>query len=191
MQLRNAADRYGAVAQTLHWLIAVLIVVQYTLAQLAEAAGEEKAVHPAAALHQLALLTRHKSIGLTIFALALLRLLWRVMSPPPALPSAMPRWQVVAAKGTHFAFYALLFLMPLSGLVLSSAGNHPVSYFGLFSIPNVVAPSETLKDVMKQWHEMLFDALVALAVVHIAAALKHHFFDRDDVLKRMLPGRAR
>jgi len=186
--ISNAPTRYGSVARSLHWLIAALIVVQYVLAQLAEAAGDERAVHPAAALQQLAWLARHKSVGLTIFALTLVRLAWRWYAPPPPLPETMPRWQVIGAKLTHFAFYALLLLLPISGLVMSAAANFPVSYFGWFTIPNVVAPDEALKKVMERRHELLFDALVVLAVIHIAAALKHHFIDRDDVLRRMLSG---
>jgi len=188
MQLKNTSNRYGGVAQILHWLIVALIITQWVLAQLAEAAGHDKAAHPAAALHQLALLARHKSVGLTIFALAIVRLVWRFVSPPPPMPNTMPRWQVMAAKLTHFAFYALLLLLPISGLVMSAASNYPVSYFGWFTIPNIVAPDEALKDIMKERHEMLFDILMVVAVVHVIAALKHHFVDRDGVLRRMLPG---
>ena len=188
MQLKNTSNRYGGVAQTLHWLIVALIITQWVLAQLAEAAGHDKAAHPAAALHQLALLARHKSVGLTIFALAIVRLVWRFVSPPPPMPNTMPRWQVKAAQLTHFAFYALLLLLPISGLVMSAASNYPVSYFGWFTIPNIVAPDEALKDIMKERHEMLFDILMVVAVVHVIAALKHHFVDRDGVLRRMLPG---
>lgn len=191
MQLTNTPNRYGGVTQLLHWLIVVLIIAQWTLAELAHEAGHDKAAHPAEALHQLALLARHKSIGLTIFALALVRLVWRFLSPPPPFPPAMPRWQVIGAKLTHFAFYALLLLLPISGLVMSAASNYPVSYFGWFTIPNVVAPDEALKDIMKERHEMLFDILMAFAVVHVIAALKHQFVDRDNVLRRMLPGAPR
>ncbi|HET6470348.1 MAG TPA: cytochrome b [Pseudomonadales bacterium] len=191
MRLRNSGAGYGAVTQALHWVIAALIVVQWVLAELAEAAHHAKATHPAAALQELALLARHKSIGLTIFALAVVRLVWRFASPPPPLPATMPRWQVRGAKLTHFAFYALLFLLPISGLVMSAAANFPVSYFGLFTIPNVVAPDESLVHVMKERHELLFNALVALAALHVAAALKHQFIDRDDVLRKMLPWRTR
>jgi len=187
LQMKNTAVRYGGVTQALHWLIVALIVVQFVLAQLAEAAGEQRAAHPAAALTQLAWLARHKSVGLTIFMLTLLRLAWRVYSPPPPLPVAMPRWQVVAARSTHFAFYAVLLLLPVSGVVMSAAANFPVSYFGWFTLPNVVAPDETLKDVMQECHELLFGVLVVLAGLHVGAALKHHFVDRDDVLRRMLP----
>jgi cytochrome b561 len=187
MDFKNTTARYGVISQTLHWLIVALIVTQYVLAKLAEAAGHDKATHPVAALHQLALLARHKSVGLTIFALAVLRLLWRWYSGPPPFPAMMPRWQVIFARLTHYAFYALLFLLPMSGLVMSAASNYPVSYFGLFTIPNVVAPDETLKDIMKERHEMLFDILMIVTSVHIVAALKHQFVDRDDVLRRMLP----
>lgn len=187
MDLKNTATRYGAISQAVHWLIVALIIVQYVLAELAEDAGHQRTAHPAAALQQLALLARHKSVGLTIFALAVLRLLWRWYSRPPPFPAAMPRWQVNAARLTHYAFYALLLLLPMSGVVMSAASNYPVSYFGLFTIPNVVAPDEALKEIMEERHEMLFNILVTVAIVHVAAALKHHFVDRDDVLRRMLP----
>jgi cytochrome b561 len=187
MQLVNTDSRYGSVTKILHWLIVALIIVQYVLAQMAEAAEHARAAHPAAALEQLALLARHKSVGLTIFALALVRLAWRFMSPPPPLPANMPHWQVTAARLTHYAFYVVLFAMPISGLVMSAAANYPVAYFGLFTLPNLVAPDDGLKELMKEVHETLFDVLVALAVVHIGAALKHEFFDHDGVLRRMLP----
>jgi len=187
MEIKNTPTRYGVISQALHWVIVALIITQYVLAKLAESAGHDKAAHPAAALQQLALLARHKSVGLTIFVLALLRLLWRWYSRPPPFPATMPRWQAIFAKLTHYAFYVLLLLLPMSGLVMSAASNYPVSYFGLFTIPNVVAPDETLKEIMKERHEMLFDILVIVAVMHVAAAFKHHFVDRDDVMRRMLP----
>ena len=187
MPVRNSAARFGIVAQSLHWLIAALIVVQYVLISYAEAAEEARKTHPLAALEQLAWLARHKSVGLTIFALAVVRLGWRFFSSPPPWPPAMPRWQVLFARATHYAFYALLFAMPLSGWLMSSAGNHPVSYFNLFQLPDLVAPSKPLEHFLKEFHELAFDTLFALAIVHIVAALKHHFIDRDDVLKRMLP----
>ena len=187
MQLANTESRYGGVAKSLHWVIVVLIIVQYVLSQMAEAAEHARAAHPAAALEQLAILARHKSVGLTIFALALVRLLWRFVSPPPPLPANMPRWQVIGARLTHFGFYVVLFAMPISGLVMSAAANYPVSYFGLFTLPNLVAPDDGLKDLMKDVHETLFDVLLVLAVVHVVAAVKHEFFDHDGVLRRMLP----
>ena len=188
MQMANTESRYGSVAQALHWVIVLLIIAQYVLAQMADAAEHARATHPAAALEQLALLARHKSVGLTIFALAVVRLIWRFVSPPPPFPSSMPHWQAVAARLTHFAFYVVLFAMPISGLVMSAAANYPVSYFGLFTLPNLVAPDKGLEHLMKEVHETLFYILVTLATLHIAAALKHEFFDHDGVLRRMLPG---
>ena len=191
MQLTNTQFRYGGVTQMLHWSIVLLIVAQYVLAELAEEAGADKAAHPAAALAQFALLARHKSVGLTIFGLAILRFVWRWISPPPGFPIAMPRWQIIAAKLTHYGFYGVLFAMPISGLVMSAAANYPVSYFGWFTMPNLVAPNDSLKELMEEVHETLFGVLVVLASLHIVAALKHQFVDRDDVLRRMLPWTSR
>jgi len=191
MGLKNAEQRYGVVGQTLHWVIALLILAQWYLAELAEEAESEKATHPIAALHQLALLARHKEIGLTILFLALLRLAWRWYSPPPRMPVSMARWQVNAATWTHYLFYVLLFAMPLSGLTISVTSKYSMSYFGLFTIPNFLAGNRELNETMEEVHEVLFDTLVVLAVIHVLAALKHQFIDRDDVLRRMLPWTAR
>jgi cytochrome b561 len=187
MRLTNTQSSYGGVAKLLHWLIVGLIIVQWFLAEWAHEAGHGRAVNPAAAIEQLALLARHKSVGLTIFALALIRLIWRWVSPPPALPPAMPRWQVLASRLIHYAFYVVLFAMPISGLVMSAAANYPVAYFGLFKLPNLVAPDEALEERMEELHEAMFYVLVVLAGLHVVAALKHHFVDHDDVLRRMMP----
>jgi cytochrome b561 len=187
MSLKNTEYRFGIVAQALHWLIAALIVVQYVLIRYAHAAEAARKTHPIAALEQLAWLARHKSFGITVFALTIVRLAWRLVSPPPAWPRAMPRWQVIFARATHYAFYALLFALPLSGWLMSSAGNHPVSWFNLVQLPDLVAPSKPLEQFLHEFHEYAFDSLFAIAILHVAAALKHRFVDRDGVLQRMLP----
>jgi len=187
MSAKNSATRFGFVAQALHWIIAAMIVAQYVLISYAHAAEQARKTHPLAALEQLVWLARHKSVGLTIFALAVVRIGWRLFSAPPAWPPSMPRWQVLAARATHWAFYALLLALPLSGWLMSSAGNHPVSWFNLFQLPDLVAPSKPLEHFLHEFHELAFDALFAIAIVHVVAALKHHFVDRDDVLRRMLP----
>jgi len=187
MALLNSDRRFGAVAQTLHWVIAGLIILQYVLVELAEEAEHARKTNPAAAMEQLALMARHKSFGITILALALLRLLWRWRSPPPAFPVAMPHWQIWVARALHYAFYALLILLPVTGWLMSSAANRPVSWFGLFTLPDLVAPDKSLRHTLGEVHETAFSTLFVLAVVHVAAALKHHWFDRDDVLRRMLP----
>jgi len=171
--------RYGAVAQAFHWVIAALIVIQFVLANLADdlPAGARK----------LELLARHKSFGMTVFMLAILRLLWRLKNPPPALPSAMTPRERLVVRGTHIAFYVLLFAMPLTGWMMSSAKNYSVSWFGLFTWPNLIGKSHSAFKLLQATHEALSDVLIAIAVLHILAALKHHFWDKDDVLRRMLP----
>jgi cytochrome b561 len=182
MPARNTAVRYGFVAQGLHWIIAGLVVVQVTLATVADDLP--------VGLDKLALMARHKSVGITILALAVIRLAWRLIDRPPP-PPPMPRWQHAASRLTHAAFYLLLFAMPVSGWLMSSASNYPVSWFGLLQLPDFVRPDEGLKDLLEDVHETLAKALIALAVLHVVAALKHQFIDRDGLLMRMLPWRGR
>ena len=182
MPARNTALRYGFVAQGLHWTIAGLVVVQVVLAQIADDLP--------VGLDRLALMARHKSVGITILALAVIRLAWRLIDRPPP-PPPMPRWQLAAARLNHAAFYLLLLAMPLSGWLMSSASNFPVSWFGLFQLPDFVRPDEGLEDLLGDVHETLATALVTLAVLHVVAALKHQFIDRDGLLLRMLPWRGR
>src|ERR1700728_4026035 len=179
MPSRDLPTRYGAVAQTFHWLIAALIVTQFTLAYLADDL-------PLGA-HKLALLARHKSFGMTVLMLAVLRLLWRLKHAPPELPAGMTPLERVLARGTHVAFYVLLFAMPLTGWLMSSAKNYSVSWFGLFTWPNLIAKNEAAFDFLRSTHDLLSDVLFAVAVLHILAALKHHFWNKDNVLLRMLP----
>ena len=179
MPSRSSPTRYGAVAQLFHWLIAALIVAQFTLAYLADDLP--------IGIHKLALLARHKSFGMTVLMLAILRLLWRLKNPPPLLPSGMTPLERTLARATHIAFYVLLFAMPITGWLMSSAKNYSVSWFGLFNWPNLIAKNETAFDLLRSTHHILSYALFAIAVLHILAALKHHFWDKDDVLLRMLP----
>ena len=178
MALTNSLTQWGAVSKTLHWLIVVLVIVQYTLAE---------AVEDMSGYGKLVTLARHKSIGLTILGLAILRLLWRWMNPTPELPAGMKPWERWAAKLSHFLLYALLFAMPLAGWALSSASNFPVRWFGLVTLPDFVPADKELQHLFHELHEGLFKVLVTLAVVHVAAALRHHFVNKDNVLKRMLP----
>ena len=171
--------RYGAVAQAFHWVIAGLIATQFVLANLADGL-------PVGA-RKLELLARHKSFGMTVLMLAILRLLWRLKNPPPALPSSMTPLERLVARSTHIAFYVLLFAMPLTGWTMSSAKNYSVSWFGLFTWPNLIGKSQSAFKLLQTTHHALSDVLFAIAVLHILAALKHHFRDKDDVLLRMLP----
>jgi len=179
MQLRNNQQRYGAVAQVFHWIIVVLIITQFFLAIKADGLP----LGPA----KIAVLAQHKSVGMTIFALAVLRLVWRLINPIPPMPAATPRWQSIGAHLSHFALYALIMITPLFGWIMSSARNFPVSWFGVFTFPDLVKPNRAVYDFFHEAHEVLAFTLAGIAILHVAAALKHHLINRDDVLRRMLP----
>jgi cytochrome b561 len=176
---REPAHRYTAVAQAFHWTIAALIVIQFTLAWMQDDLP--------LGMHKLTLLARHKSFGMTILMLAVLRLAWRLFNPAPPLPEGMSKLEQLLAKITHIAFYVLLFAMPLTGWLMSSAKNYSVSWFGLFTWPDMIAPDEQRFEFLKSTHDALSVLLLSIAILHILAALKHHFWNKDDVLKRMLP----
>lgn len=176
MRWRNTATQYGAITVLFHWSIVALVITQFVLG--------ERAHDLPVSMERLQTLALHKSIGLTIFALMLLRLGWRLVNPTPALPPGRTR---ALARLTHVAFYVLLIAVPVSGWLLSSASNLSVSWFRLFTLPDLVSANTSLADTLKELHETLNGTLAVLACVHAAAALVHHFWWRDDVLLRMLP----
>ena len=176
---QSHATRYTAIAQAFHWLIAALVVTQFVLANMADDLP--------IGLHKLALLARHKSFGMTVLMLAILRLLWRLKNPPPALPPGMRPWERFLARTTHAVFYTLLFGMPITGWMMSSAKNYSVSWFGVFTWPNLIGKNESAFEALRTTHGILAGVLFYTAILHILAALKHHFWDKDDVLTRMLP----
>jgi cytochrome b561 len=178
MQLRNSTARWGSVAQFLHWLIVALIITQVVLALSAER------LHGMA---KLAMLARHKSVGITILMLAVVRLVWRLVNPTPPLPSTLKPYERVLANFTHTALYVLIFAMPISGWIMTSARGFPASWFNLFQLPDLVAKNRALYEAMQQTHEALAWTLGAVATLHLLAALKHHFVLKDTVLRRMLP----
>ena len=178
----TAPVRYSATAQLLHWIIAALIVVQFSLAWTADdlPLGARK----------LALLAWHKSFGMTILMLALARLLWRLVHEPPPLPAGMSKLERGLARISHAALYTLIFIMPLTGWMMSSAKNYSVSWFGLFTWPNLIGRNESAFQILRSTHDALSVCLLSIAVLHLLAALKHHFWNHDDVLVRMLPFRS-
>lgn len=178
MRIKNTANAYGWLAQLLHWVVVVLVIAQYVLVNMAESADTR--------MQMFTLFARHKSIGVTIFTLALIRLLWRFMNTQPTLPSGMPHWQQSLAKITHWLLYALIILLPVTGLLGSAANNYPVSWFGVFTIPAIIGPNEALADVFHDVHGVLAGTLALIASIHLLAALKHHFINKDDVLRRMI-----
>ncbi len=173
---------YSRTAVLLHWIVAGLVVVQFTLAALADDAAET-----GSKLRQLALLANHKSVGITILVVMVARLAWRLVQRPPGLPDSMPRWQVTASKVSHWSMYVLLLAMPITGWLMSSASAYSVSWFNQFQLPDFVAPDPALKDFFLGIHETLAALLFGIAVIHVAAALKHFFVDKDNVVQRISP----
>lgn len=177
-------SRYSTVAIVLHWTIAVLLIANLTAGLLFDSI---EAVNKP--LFQ-TLIHLHKSTGITILALAVARLVWRLMNPPPPLPDHMTAAERVLATISHWGFYVLMFALPLSGWAMVSSGKivYPMSWYGLFAVPPLPlqrAQHETFESV----HGLLGWVVLALIVLHVAAALKHHYFDRDNLLARMWPGR--
>ncbi len=179
--LRNTDKAYGLVAQLLHWLVVAAILLQFVWAWRIDEADSMRL--------EFALVNQHKSIGMTILALAVLRLAWRLVSRQPSTPPAMPGWERFAAAVSHWTLYTLIFAIPLSGWAYTSAAGYGAEFFGLVDIPDLVPSDEGLEDVFEDAHEFLGQALLVVVAVHAAAALRHHFLLRDDVLTRMLPFR--
>lgn len=180
MPIRNTADRWGGISIALHWLtllaIAGLVVVGFVMQELPNSPGK------------IQVYALHKSVGLTVLALTVLRLLWRLAAGTPAPVPGTPRWQSFVAQATHGALYVILLAMPLSGWLYNSASGFPLKWFGLFALPKLSGYDAGVKAFALAAHEWLFIALAVIVAVHAAAALKHHYLDRDATLSRMLPG---
>jgi len=179
MAIRNTTARWGSISQFFHWLIVVLIIVQVTLASLADDLP--------LGMKKLAMLARHKSVGITILGLVVLRLLWRWANPTPTLPDTLKPYERVLATITHAGLYLLLFALPLTGWMMSSARGFPVSWFGFIQLPDLVPKNKALYDAFLETHETLVWVLYVIVALHVLAALKHHFMLKDHVLRRMLP----
>ena len=174
----SSTAQYNPTAKILHWLVAGMIVLQFVLAKLADLAPSN--------LRELALLANHKSVGITILAVAVVRIIWRFRNKPPALPASMPKWQATASHVSHWSLYALLFAIPITGWLMSSASAYSVSWFNLFQLPDFVAPNPELKEIFEETHETLAKLLAVIASVHIIAAFKHAVVNKDDILSRMV-----
>ena len=189
MQVFNSPMRYGAIAQSLHWTAVALVLLAWALGVI----GDEL---PEGASRALGLFI-HASAGLLIIALTVLRLVWRLVDPsPPAEKTEFGEWLFadwmgLGAKLAHFALYSLMVAVPVIGIVLQFARGDSLSLFGLFDIASPWARDKTFAHSVKEIHEVLAHALLAVAGFHAAAALVHHWVFRDRTLVRMLPGSQR
>ncbi|RZI80948.1 MAG: cytochrome b [Rubrivivax sp.] len=181
----STADRYTGVAITFHWVLAAAILTAFGVGLYMVGLPMSPA--------KLKLINWHKWAGVTILTLSALRLLWRLTHRPPALPPAieraMPGWQKAAYHGTHWLMYLMFFTVPLLGWAYSSAHGYPIVWFGVLPLPDFVPVDKALAETLKPWHFVSAFALMGLVALHVAAALKHQFIDRDGLLLRMRPGR--
>lgn len=182
MTLRNTADHWGFVSKTLHWIIAVLILGLAVMGFLLDEVPKSPKYFWVFDLH--------KSTGLTVLALMVIRLAWRLYAGAPTPVPGTPTWQHAVATVTHWAIYAMALLMPISGWLYDSAsGLRALTWYGLFTVPKLAAPDRELRGTAHDMHEIGIWILLALLAAHVGAALWHHVIVRDRTLVRMLPGR--
>ena len=181
--METPAPRYSSTAITLHWLIALLLVCGFSLGLYM--------VSLKFSPQKLTYYSYHKWIGVTIFSLALLRILWRATHTPPPLPAALPQWQVAMSGATHLLLYLLLVAAPISGWLYSSSAGVPTVPFGIeaLQLPDLVEKDRALAFTLKFVHMSITYSFGALVALHVAAALKHTLIDRDGIMSRMLPGK--
>ncbi|MGD9810686.1 MAG: cytochrome b [Sphingobium sp.] len=172
----ESVQKYNGIARALHWAIAVIIIVQIALG-----VGHEPwdKTFPAMPIH--------KSLGLTVLLLSLIRLYWRLTHRPPPLPMVVPNWQKSAAHALHWLFYFMMIAVPVTGWIISSAGKYPLNWFYLFDIPKLPVGSDSpLAEAAHEGHEVLGKLFIPLLLLHVGAALHHQFVLRDGVMRRML-----
>jgi cytochrome b561 len=177
----NASSRYDRVAIALHWLIALGVLAQIALGWWMI----EIPKHPVGV--RAYWFNLHKSIGLTLAALILLRVAWRITHRPPPLPASVPRWQVSAARFSHSLLYVCMVAMPVAGYLGSTFSGYPIRYFGL-TVPGWGWKDDALKEFFSVLHYSTAWCFMVLIGLHVAAAMKHWLIDRDRVFARMLPG---
>ncbi len=177
--MKTNSSNYTITAIVLHWLIVLLIVPGFCVGLYMV----ELKLSP----EKLQLYSYHKWIGVTVLWVTVLRLLWRSTHRVPPLPDTTPRWQKQIAGGVHILLYILIVALPLSGWMFSSASGYSVKYLGVFPLPDFLPKDKILAESLKELHETLAWGLASLVALHAAAALKHYFVDKDNVLQRMLP----
>ena len=179
MQLRNTSRRYGIISISLHWIFAIAVYAMFGLGLwMVTLSYYDGWYHQAPELH--------KSIGVLLMMGLVIRVIWRHISPPPAAPKTHSKFTRISAVAAHMTLYALLFALLISGYLISTAEGKPISVFGIFDVPATLADAGSQADIAGVIHLWLAWSVVILSVLHGLAALKHHFIDKDDTLKRML-----
>jgi cytochrome b561 len=178
---RNTTQRYGALSIGLHWLMLLLLVAVYACMELSD-------FYPKGSDTRGALRTWHFMLGLSVFVLVWVRLLWRLTGEVPRIDPLPPGWQMLLAKLMHFALYVFMIAMPIAGWLTLSAQGKPIPFFGLY-LPALISESKSAADLIKEIHETGATIGYFLVGMHAAAALFHHYYVRDNTLRRMLSGR--
>jgi len=179
MQLRNTSRRYGIISISLHWIFAIAVYAMFGLGLwMVTLSYYDGWYHQAPELH--------KSIGVLLMMGLVIRVIWRHIAPPPAAPKTHSKFTRISAVAAHITLYALLFALLISGYLISTAEGKPISVFGIFDVPATLADAGSQADIAGVIHLWLAWSVVILSVLHGLAALKHHFIDKDDTLKRML-----
>ena len=176
MQWKNSSTRFGLVAVVLHWLVALTVFGLFGLGLWMTRLDYYDSWYRQAPW-------LHKSIGILLFLAVIFRLYWRIITPPPVALSSHKPWEISLARMTHRLLYLLLLAIMLSGYLISTADNRSIEVFGWFSIPATITSIPEQEDVAGLVHLILASSLIGLALLHAAAALKHHFIDRDRTLK--------
>jgi cytochrome b561 len=178
----GSTDRYGPFAIFLHWAVAVLILVAWLLPQVTDLVGRSEAS---------VIIGLHRSIGVTVFALVLARVVWRFVSPPPALPAQTRPIIRLASHAGHAALYLLMLAVPVLGMLFTWASGRDIPVFGLITLPAPFAQDDSLRELFINLHALTANAILALVGLHVAAALFHQYVVKDGLLNRMLPVRLR
>ena len=179
MQWKNSTNRFGIITIVLHWLVAPTVFFLFVLGWWMTGLDYYDSWYKLGPWW-------HKSIGVMLFITVLLRLCWRFISPPPQPVSSHQPWEIKIAHAVHLLLYLLLFVTMLSGYLISTADNRPIEVFGWFSVPATITSIPEQEDVAGLVHLIVASTLIGLVSLHAAAALKHHFIDRDRSLKRIL-----
>lgn len=187
MTIKNTPQRYGAMSKTLHWLIFALFIYQFLTAEIMHALVAGVPESNVYGVGKYAMYGWHKSVGMVLLLLALLRVTWVIYSPIPKLPSTLSKVDRVVANSAKLLLYGIILAMPISGYVMSMAGGHGITMFGALSVPNILGENKALAGLAHEVHEYVAYATYAVVGVHILAALMHHYVKKNDILLRMLP----
>ena len=179
---KNSPLQYGSMSKFFHWGLFLLVLIQFMIIFWVFYVLPPKSPEVPFLIGGL-----HKPIGMLVLGLVVLALIWKALNVRPLFPPAMKQWEITTARLTHNLLYLCLIVMPVSGLIWSLAAGYPPSFFGLFQVPPFIEKNKEIAELYANIHMYAGYLLLALIVLHTLAAFKHHFIDRDNVLKRMLP----